>query len=152
MGKVKQQGDVIDVILQQHNLIRSLFQEVASASGNERASKFKQLAQLLEVHEDAEEQVVHPMTKRIASEVADARIEEENQAKKVLAQLKSMGPDADGFGELFEKLHQAVDAHATHEEKEEFPRLRDRCDESDLRDMADKFQQVQALKGGQMRR
>ncbi|NRQ36063.1 hemerythrin domain-containing protein [Nonomuraea sp. NN258] len=151
MGKVKQEGDVVDLILQQHTQIRQLFSQAEQAEGKKLAKIFSELALLLEVHEEAEEKVVHPVAKAIASDVAEARVREENEAKKVLKRLKDMGPDADGFGELFQQLKEAVDAHATHEERDEFPRLREQCDESELRDMAEKFAQFQALKGGQRR-
>ncbi|RJL25036.1 hemerythrin domain-containing protein [Bailinhaonella thermotolerans] len=152
MAKVVQEGDVIDVIVEQHKRIRQLFSEVTHGRGKARAKAFAELAHLLTVHEEAEEKVVHPVTRGVARGVAEARVHEEDEAKKLLGRLVEMGPDAEGFEEMFSLLKHDVDTHATNEQREEFPKLREHCDEDRLRAMAEEFRGVQALKGGQRSR
>ncbi|WP_055480379.1 hemerythrin domain-containing protein [Sphaerimonospora mesophila] len=152
MVKVQQEGDVVDLILEQHKQIRQLFSRVVHTEGEERARTFEELTHLLEIHEQAEERVVHPVTKDVARGVAEARVHEEDEAKKMLKQLKKMGPDADGFDDLFQQLKHAVDEHATQEQREEFPKLREKCDEDQLREMAEKFRKVQATGDGRRKR
>jgi hypothetical protein len=70
---------------------------------------------------------VHPVARRSiknGDKVIDARLAEENEAKKMLQALEQMGPSAQGFDALFAELRKAVLEHAEHEEREEFPELR----------------------------
>jgi hypothetical protein len=79
------------------------------------------------VHETAEQEVLHPQVRLLVNggqAIADARLEEERQAKELLAQLDDLGPEAPDFDQRLEALREAVLDHAEHEEREEFPRLR----------------------------
>ncbi len=121
--------DVIDLLLTQHQEIRRLFREVEGSSGTARAEAFDRLRRLLAVHETAEEEIVHPEARRSVDNgdaVVDARLDEENQAKRMLEDAERAGPDADNFPVLLGQLKQAVLEHAEHEERDEFPQLRER--------------------------
>jgi hemerythrin superfamily protein len=77
------------------------------------------------VHESAEEQVVHPAARHDAGDsVVDARLHEEDEGKHVLSNLYDLGTDNPEFDTKFAEFEQAVLAHATHGEQEEFPQLR----------------------------
>ncbi|XVQ14685.1 hemerythrin domain-containing protein [Spirillospora sp. CA-255316] len=120
--------DVVDLLLRQHMEIRRLFGEVAAAEGDDRAAAFDRLRRLLAVHETAEEEIVHPYARRLVDgggAMVDARLEEEKQAKTILAELEDIGPDGEGFDPRFAELRTAVLDHARVEEEEEFPRIRE---------------------------
>ena len=68
-------------------------------------------------------------------EVVDARLQEENEGKKMLQALEKMGTSAQGFDALFAEFREAVLQHADHEELDEFPELRTHSRE-ELRVMA----------------
>lgn len=121
------QTDVIAVLLDQHAQIRRLFTEVEQRRGRPRREAFEQLVRLLAVHETAEQEVLHPQVRLLIAggqAIADARLEEERQAKELLAQLDELGPEVDDFDQRLEVLRKAVLDHAQQEEREEFPRLR----------------------------
>jgi hemerythrin superfamily protein len=121
------EGDAVDLLIHQHKEIRRLIQQVDDKTGEARAKAFERLRRLLAVHETAEEEVVHPVARRSldnGDEVIDARLEEENESKKMLQALEKMGPSAPGFDALFAELRQAVLDHAEQEEREEFPELK----------------------------
>lgn len=123
---VKSRADVIDLLIGQHEQIKSLFEETLSSSGNERESKFHDLRRLLAVHETAEEEIVHPRAKRKVPHgdtVVEARLEEEHEAKKALAELEDLDIDSQEFVNKLTELRQAVIDHAQHEETEEFAKL-----------------------------
>jgi hemerythrin superfamily protein len=123
------QDDVVDLLLAQHQEIRRLFAETESTGGRARAESFDRLRRLLAVHETAEEQVLHPEARRTlddGDQVVDARLDEENQAKRMLEDLERVGPDAPNFLILLEQLKQAVLEHAEHEERDEFPQFKER--------------------------
>jgi hemerythrin superfamily protein len=131
--------DVIDLLLEQHQQIRRLFDELEVATGDRRHEVFRELVRLLAVHETAEEEVVHPAARTAgegADTVVDLRLTEERKAKELLSTLDRMGPDAEGFDTLLLQLRDDVLAHAEHEESEEFPRLRVAYTDDQLRGMA----------------
>lgn len=139
--------DVVALLERQHQEIRQLFGEVERARGDARKDAFHELVRLLSVHETAEEELVHPeVRKQSAGEpVVRARVGEEHRAKELLSTLDGLGPDAEGFDTLLFELRDDVLAHAEHEEREEFPLLRQAYDEKRLRAMADTVEAAEAL-------
>ncbi|TDP96691.1 hemerythrin domain-containing protein [Labedaea rhizosphaerae] len=133
-----EEEDVVDFLRRQHEEIRQLFTRMETARGDDRTTTFRELVRLLAVHETAEEEIVHPEVRDLSggAAVVDARIGEEHRAKELLSTLDSIGPDADGFDTLLLQLRDDVLAHAEHEEREEFPLLRQNHDAKRLRAMA----------------
>ncbi|MEU1548734.1 hemerythrin domain-containing protein [Nocardia sp. NPDC005745] len=129
--------DAIDFLVHQHGRIKQLFIETAETSDPvERESKFFELRRLLAVHETAEEEIIHPRARREIGDgayIVDARLEEENKAKKQLAEMESLDISSMEFQVRLAKLREAVLAHADHEEREEFARLREELDDEALR-------------------
>ncbi len=123
---IKSPTDVVDFLVSQHEQIKSSFAETLSASGKERENAFIKLRRLLAVHETAEEEIVHPRAKRKIADgeaVVSARLEEENEAKKVLTELEKLDVDSEQFTRQLTELRDAVVDHAEHEETEEFAKL-----------------------------
>jgi hemerythrin superfamily protein len=139
--------NVVDLLLRQHEEIRRLCQTVDKNSGKARQEAFDDLRRLLAVHETAEEEVVHPYARRSlgnGDKVIDARLEEENKAKTML-QLERLDSDSTEFESLFEQFRKAVDDHARHEEKEEFPKLAGKASPEQLRGMAAAVKAAEAV-------
>ncbi|WP_238598669.1 hemerythrin domain-containing protein [Saccharothrix sp. ALI-22-I] len=121
------ENDVVELLLHQHVEIRRLFTEVRNAAESDRREAFDRLRRLLAVHETAEEMIVHPDARRVLDDgdrVVDARLEEENAAKRKLEELEQMDPAEPGFVSKLTALEAAVLDHAAHEEQEEFPRIK----------------------------
>lgn len=117
---------VTEILHEQHELVRSLFDQMRTTTGAERAKTFDDLRAMLAVHETAEEQVVHPRARDLSVEAEDIvrlRLDEEDKAKKMLADLEKLGVDGDGFDGLLDAFEQAVLAHAEAEETQVFPLL-----------------------------
>ncbi len=139
--------DVVDLLKQQHEHIRSLFTAIDNASGEAKQERFEELRAFLAVHETAEELVIHPAA-RLAeggNDVVDARLEEETEAKKMLADLDGMKVTDLGFAERLASLRVAVLAHAEAEEQQEFPLLRADNDDKTLRRMATAVRAAEAI-------
>jgi succinate dehydrogenase flavin-adding protein (antitoxin of CptAB toxin-antitoxin module) len=131
--------DVVERLLEQHDEIKSLFSETQRAQGPAKQELFEDLVRLLAVHESAEEAVVHPLARRkleAGEQVIEQRLEEEDRAKKELADLYDMGVDHPDFDRRLEAFASEVIAHATKEEGEEFLRLRGTVDADTLRRLA----------------
>ncbi len=137
-GSVKENADAIEILIAQHDQIKQLFALVESSEGDERQREFDHLRALLAVHETAEEEVIRPITRSSVPNgeaVADARIEEENEAKEVLAKLEKLGTESSEFMPTFLELKKSVLAHAESEEHEEFVGLRSAKTPDELRQM-----------------
>lgn len=131
--------DVVDLLVQQHGHIRGLFEAFDRAEDvTLRQQAFEELRRYLAVHETAEELITHPRARMAdgGNDVVDARLAEETDAKKTLADLDGMKVDDPAFAPKLEALREAVVAHAEAEEREEFPLLRADNDEKMLERMA----------------
>jgi hemerythrin superfamily protein len=123
---VKSPTDVVRFLVRQHEQIKSLFAETLVASGKAREQAFVALRRLLAVHETAEEEIVHPRAKRRipnGDKVIEARLDEEHEAKTVLAELEKLDVDDQSFTDTLTKLRDAVVGHAEQEEKQELAKL-----------------------------
>jgi hemerythrin superfamily protein len=140
--------DVVDLLLQQHSHIRQLFASVDGAVHNPtRQQRFEELRRFLAVHETAEELITHPRARTAegGNVVVDARLQEETDAKKMLAELDGMKVDEPGFDTRFASLKAAVLAHAKAEEDQEFPLLRHDNDTKRLTRMAMAVRAAEAI-------
>ncbi len=146
---VQSTDDAVRFLTDQHNLIKDLFEEVLSASGDDARDKaFTELRQLLAVHETAEEMVVHPRARYELNDgdaVVDARLKEEHEAKEQLSKLEKMDVGSKEFIAELTKFRDAVVEHAGHEETEEFSKLERQLKADDLERMAKALQAAQAI-------
>src|SRR3954468_23609226 len=116
-------SDVVEFLLGQHQQVRMLLDEVVSNSGEARQQYFDAVREMLARHETAEEMIVRPLTRKApgGEEVAQGRMDEENEAKEVLASLEKMDVTSAEFTAKFSEFRQSVLDHAEAEETEEFP-------------------------------
>ena len=130
--------NAVDFLIGQHEQIKSLFEQTLGSSGKEREKAFLELRRLLAVHETAEVEFVHSRAKRKmpdGDKVVGARLEEEHEAKTVLAKLEKLDVDAEEFTRQLSKLRDAMLDHAEHEEKEEYSKLQEELSEDELEQM-----------------
>ena len=140
------QGDMIEILLEQHQHIRELFKQVKGAEGERKQRAFDELRALLAVHETAEEMVLRPLSSKDAgSEVAGARNEEEREATRTLTVLEMMNVSSAEFDRDFAKFERAVLDHARREEKDEFPLVRAREDQDALLAMGRTLRAVERM-------
>ncbi|GGM45819.1 hemerythrin [Longimycelium tulufanense] len=142
-----QEQDVVELLLEQHNEIKNLFSQLSTAQGDRKRELFEDLVRLLAVHESAEEEVVHPIARRRIQNgetVVDDRLREENEAKEALAELYELGVDHPEFDGKLRALAKDVIDHATHEENQEFPQLRQNLTADQRRRMAGAIRAAEA--------
>ncbi len=138
--------DVVDLLLAQHEEVRSLFAQITSAAGSASTAKkgsFDRLVNLLAVHETAEEMVVYPVVRGSGPDgdrLADARTAEESEAKSALSELEKIGVESPEFDAKLAAFQQLVETHAQNEEREIFPLLRSSQSPEQLAKMAQSVQ------------
>lgn len=130
--------DLVDLLKAQHGRIRDLFDEVMRSEGQDRKEAFRALVRLLAVHETAEEEIVHPMARRLpgGDGIVDDRLAEERKAKELLSELDGMDTDDPAFLKSLDKLRMDVLTHARAEERYEFDRLADQFSPVQLKGFA----------------
>ncbi|MDX6350525.1 MAG: hypothetical protein QOF84_5315 [Streptomyces sp.] len=138
-GQMPESNDAVVLLKQQHDEIRSLFDEVLATTGDDRKRAFHRLVHLLVVHETAEEEVVHPYVRRAVEGgelvVAD-RLKEEQEATRVLSRLEGADTNTPEFFKEFAALREDVLEHARAEEEYEFSYLHQEADPARLQAMA----------------
>lgn len=131
--------DVVDVLADQHEQIKTLFDRVKTATGAQKQHWFDELVRLLTVHEAAEEEVLHPVAKMHMADGEDivhSRLHEEHDAKRDLAELCDLGIDHPDFDRKLTKFATAIIRHSDSEEREEFVSLRETLPQQRLYRMA----------------
>jgi hemerythrin superfamily protein len=134
------QSTATELLRQQHEQVKKMFGEFDQATGEQRQEIFDCVRATLAMHETAEEMIVYPEVRRIGDSgerIVKARLAEESDAKKMLADLEKKGVDAAGFEKDFASFRTAVLQHAEAEETEVFPLLDANIDAHKLREMAD---------------
>ncbi len=130
--------DVVTFLKEQHDQIESAFEQVRASSGEPRKNRFVALRRLLAVHETAEEEIVHPAARRALADgdvIVDARLQEENEAKKVLSELEDLDVSSAEFERKLALLQSSVLLHARAEEENEFEQLASALDTDRLEKM-----------------
>jgi hemerythrin superfamily protein len=140
-------SDVIEFLLNQHQQVRGLLDDVLAAEGPERQRYFDTVREMLARHETAEEMIVRPLTRKAPGgiEVAEERMNEENEAKEVLAALEKMDVTGAEFTAKFSEFRQSVLDHAQAEETQEFPLLRQNTDPEALQQARDRVKRAEAM-------
>ena len=148
--------DVVELLLEQHAQLRRLARAVAAASGPDRMRQLRTLAALLHQHEFGEMRVVHPAlrdhtrdgTKNPTEDgirIADACTAEEEQIWQQIAELQDVDTGDPAFEPAFAAFHRTLLNHLKHEERDEFPRLRQLLPSQRLHLMANELRNVQAM-------
>jgi hypothetical protein len=141
-------GDVVTVLIEQHRQVEAAFRSVLAATEREKFNRFTALVDMLNRHEHAEQEIVHPLLERLdsAAAIAAGRLAEENVADRMLSRLISVGVEDSSFDRQLSELAEAVAKHAAAEEAQEFPLLRANIPADRLQHMAN---QVRAAQGEQ---
>ncbi|MBV8950959.1 MAG: hemerythrin domain-containing protein [Actinobacteria bacterium] len=138
--------DVIAAVRRDHAEIKQLFARVEASKGDEQRDAFRLLVTKLAVHETAEEELVHPLLRKTpgGEAVLDPLLQQEDQAKKELAELEKIEPGSAAFEAKFQTIRNAVLQHAEQEEQQEHPRLEQDVDAERRRKLAALFRAAEA--------
>ena len=139
--------DIVDRLLADHADLRRILSEVDTTPPDQLGELFRHLVSELARHEAAEEALVHTAARNASGGevVAQAVLDEEDQAEKLLADMERMDPTSPEFADAFRRLRADVLAHAEHEERDEFPLLREHLSEARRRDLADAFDRLKQV-------
>src|SRR5687768_1404306 len=133
------QGDVVDVIMQDHRELERLFDELMSAP-EKRPNLVPVMITLLTAHSRAEEAEVYPAAREAggADDVEHSQ-KEHLEADQLAAQVAETDPTADEFPQVLQKLIDAVKHHVGEEESSVLPGMRERLDDNRLMELGRAF-------------
>ena len=118
---------VIQLLRNDHKMVRSLFKQYEKASKGQKPQLAHQIMQELTVHAAVEEQVVYPALRQAFKEpqsVVYEAVEEHHLAHLWLKELNSFrpGPGSATFDAKFNVLREVVKHHVNEEEGHLFPK------------------------------
>jgi hemerythrin superfamily protein len=128
--------DMLELLTAHHARMDRLFRRAAGSTGDDARMVFADLARLIAVHEIAEEQMIHPLVRRLHPEdhLADRLLDEESRISDALSDVVR----AAAHGHLDDTiggLRDMVTAHSRREERDEFPQLRKSMPMQERREM-----------------
>jgi hypothetical protein len=118
--------DLIDTLLEQHERIRELIDDIAASQGGSRAEALEELRELLALHETGEGY--------LAGSAGPG-----DEAAGLTARLDRLDPDGSDFPAEFARFAAEVRAHADREEREDFPEARATHSPDELHDLGNKL-------------
>jgi hemerythrin superfamily protein len=134
-------NDAVEILLNDHQVIKSLLHELTEASGSQRERVLEQLKGALTIHNATEENLVYPAIDKVAGSKLEARhlYHETAEADTLLFELDSMLKERDEseFGSKARRLAEALCNHIDEEERKAFPRLRQNADARQAEILAD---------------
>jgi hypothetical protein len=141
-------NDVVDVLTSQHERLAQQFALLTTSVGDARRMLFAELVRLAHAHEVGERAVVYPVVRDTATggaTIAVACMREADHMMQAFAELKDLTVAHPAFDVKLAVLRQAFLDHKAHEERDEFPRLRQYVPRQSLYVMAAELRDVQAM-------
>jgi hemerythrin-like domain-containing protein len=145
--KIGQPKDAIAMLKADHQKVRELFQRYETASDIEaKWTIAEEVFVELETHAQLEENIFYPAVNEeidAGPELVKESCAEHETMKKLIQQLRDMGPHSQGFDATFRELLQQVEHHVEEEETEMFPLAEEELEE-DMQDLRDEMQELKA--------
>lgn len=140
--------DALQLLKQDHDKVRQLFDQFRSASDAENATMedlAKEIFHELEVHTSIEERVFYPAVRDAGGGELDDLTDESNEEHHVvdllIGEVKGMSPADDRFKAKMTVMMENVEHHAAEEEDEMFPKVRDLLGSDRLQQLGEELQQ-----------
>jgi len=135
--------DAIAVLKQDHREVEQLFKRFEKAGESAYRTKGQLVASMIEAlsrHAAIEELVFYPAVRqeipRLQSQVAEA-LEEHHLAKVVLKELEDLDPKSPRYDAKVTVMMEVVRHHVREEERDLFPKVRDRIGRRELLELGD---------------
>jgi hypothetical protein len=113
--------NVIHLLNTDHREVEELFAEFESTQDPSIALK---ICDELTVHATVEEEIVYPVLAQIDREVEQEAEDEHDDAKRLIARIRSLSPDDPSFVPTVLELKKGIEHHVSEEEGEAWDRLR----------------------------
>ncbi|HEY8300795.1 MAG TPA: hemerythrin domain-containing protein [Jatrophihabitans sp.] len=137
-------ADVVDVLTNDHREVLELIDTIeASAHADERRNIADTVIAEIVRHSIAEEMYVYPAMRDNlpdGQERVDHDVEEHQELEETLKKLEGVAGDDPDFAALVAETRSQLEHHASDEENEQFPLLREHLSSEQLEDLATKVE------------
>jgi hypothetical protein len=120
-------SSVIEMLKNDHEKVKGLFEEFESAHGREQADIAAAAIMELEVHADLEEKLIYPAIREEIdeNEMMNEAVEEHHLVHVLIKELKKLRPKDEVFQAKFKVLGELVKHHIEEEEGEMLPKAQE---------------------------
>lgn len=122
--------DAISLLIQDHELVKDLFEQFESLTDRAKVSKKRladEICAELTMHTLLEEEIFYPAVRGAGKEFADLideAVVEHASAKQLIAEIEAMDPGEDLYDAKVKVLSEMIEHHVKEEEEEMFPKVR----------------------------
>ncbi len=121
-------SNAIELLIQDHQEVKSLFKQFEALNDGSLASKKKIVTQIcnsLIVHTHIEEAILYPTVREVikADALLNEAIVEHDSAKELIAQLLEMDGTEDLYDAKVKVLSEQIEHHIREEEEDLFPKI-----------------------------
>lgn len=135
--------DILALVLAEHQGIRRTFASLDSIDDHDQlASEWKQLAERLEVHASAEEEMLYPKLLQVADpdrEETDDAIRDHNDIRDTAHAVAEHEVGTDAWWEAVRRCQEANEHHLDEEERDVLPDLKSNADQSVLEELGERW-------------
>ena len=127
-GKAGLASRVIDMLKEDHEKVKGLFEDFESTEGEEQTDIAATTIMELEVHADLEEKLIYPAIREHIDEdeMMNEAVEEHHLVHVLIKELKKLKPKDEVFQAKFKVLGELVKHHIEEEEGEMLPKAQER--------------------------
>ena len=137
--------DAVTLLTQQHNETKTLFERIeASQDPAEKQRLLSEVIDALKTHTKIEEEILYPHIREEmtgGSKLFEEAMQEHQEAKKAIKELDSLEVGTKEWQQHFEILMHGVLHHATEEEAEMFPKMKETFSTERLEEWGEKMEQ-----------
>ncbi|MCB9667209.1 MAG: hemerythrin domain-containing protein [Myxococcales bacterium] len=135
--------NAIELLKDQHDEVKDLFEQIESSSGQEKQSLFREIADNLAAHMTIEEEVFYPaayakQTKDLLTEA----VEEHLGLKRLIRDLLTMQPGDPQFDAKVKVLKEQVEHHVEEEEEDLFEKVTKDMSAKELTTMGSRMEEM----------
>jgi hemerythrin superfamily protein len=140
----KSDMNIQDVIRMDHQKVNTLIAEIEGSDDPQKIEEyFGQMYMDLNVHSEAEEQVVYPAVRSFYGEENTQELyDEQAELKTVLSEMKSSDPTSSEFKSKLQQVKEMVGDHTRQEESTMFAAIRNNCSTEQQEQMATQFKEA----------
>ena len=134
--------DAIELLIQQHDEVDDLFEQIEEADDDEeKATLVQALADNLAAHATIEEKIFYPAAYREQTDdLLHEAVEEHLAIKRIVADLLEMTPADENFDAKVKVLKEQVEHHVEEEESDLFPKIKKALKASELERLGDEME------------
>lgn len=123
-----------DLLAEQHRDVESLFEDLATGSGD-RTAVLRELASRLAAHMRIEEELFYPRIREALPDRVLESLEEHTLAAFALKRLAAVGVMHESFEAKLKALKDVIEHHIREEEEEIFPQVVRALEDEELEDL-----------------